>query len=63
MDSERLFHLYALNLAALINRDAHRSPAYRRKELIDEAMQYALDGLSVWEKVVGEKDLEDEEHA
>jgi len=63
MDRERVFHLFSLNLAALVNRDAHRAPSHKRKETIDEAMQYALEGVSAWEKVVGDKELEEDEHA
>lgn len=63
MDRERVFHIFALNVASLINRDAHRAPSHKRKELLDEAMQYALEAVAVYETVVGDKELEEEEHA
>lgn len=60
MDKERVFHIFALNVASLINRDAHRAPSHKRKELLDEAMQYALEAVAIYEQVVGDKELEDE---
>ncbi|NDG29289.1 hypothetical protein EB118_04200 [bacterium] len=61
MDRERVFHIFSLNIAALINRDAHRAPSHKRKELIDEAMQYALEAVATYEKVVGDKDIGEED--
>lgn len=61
MDQERVFHVYAQILASLVNRSAHRSPSHMRKEIIQDAMQYAIEGVEYWEKIVGEKALGDDD--
>lgn len=63
MDKERVFHIFSLNVAALVNRDAHRAPLHKRNELLDEAMQYALEAVAIYEKIVREKELERDEYA
>ena len=60
MDQERFFHMFSLSLAAAIARYPESIPAHERDQVIKAVAQWSLEGLAHWEKVVGEREVDDD---
>lgn len=60
MDQERFFHLYSLGMAAAIARYPESIPSHERDKVIKAVAQWALEALAHWEKVVGEREVDED---